>query len=70
MHQPLQSDREKERAGETGDYFLKFWQDGGSFLPLSLATGAMELRFATERFQQSLVTLQMAADVVKFVINT
>lgn len=66
---PLQEDRAKELAGETGMYFLKFFQDGGRFVSMSTA-GGMTLRFETQRYQKSVVSLEMAADAVRYTVNT
>ena len=61
-----QSDLALERQGRVGSYFTKFHKQGGDFIPVIRNDGA-SMRFVTNRFQKSIVTLMLNADSVKFV---
>lgn len=54
-----------------GNYFLKSFVDGGHFLPVRRHNGqGLQLEFETDQYQQSIVTLELAADFLTFIINT
>ena len=64
-----QADILAETQGKKGKYFVKHLQYGNSFQYSLNDAESASMEFVTDRMQQSFVTLEMAADSLRFILQ-
>lgn len=63
-------DKVHETDGTVGDHFLQFHSTGGEWQTMAPGADGPAMVFRTTRFQKSVVTLELAADAVRYTVNT